>query len=107
MKHTEEWKRGDTAQRRWGQLLAGGRNGRCVLPAYAFEDVLGSGQTKAPVMLAPEGILITPDCLSMSRIGSPTSALPARDNYRGKYDARRRVLLGLPILILTAFLLCR
>jgi len=63
MKHTDEWARGDTAQRRFAEILRGYR--LCVLPTYAFEDV--TPETKAPVMLAPQqdSILVTPDLLAL------------------------------------------
>lgn len=62
MKNSREWKQGDTAQRAWADELA--NRGNCVLPAYAFDDVVR--ETKAPVMLIPEGLLVTPDVLCMS-----------------------------------------
>lgn len=59
MKHTDEWSRGDTAQRRWADLMV--QRGHAVLPVHAFDDVVPD--TKAPVMLVPEGIRVTPDVL--------------------------------------------
>lgn len=62
MKHSREWKQGDTAQQAWAEELR--KRGKCALPTYAFEDV--APETKAPVMLVPAGVLVTPDVLCMS-----------------------------------------
>lgn len=59
-KDSDEWIRGDTAQRQWADTLRD--RGNAVLPAYAFDDV--TPETKAPVMLVPCGVRITPDVLS-------------------------------------------
>ena len=57
---SDEWQRGDTAQRQWAEVLRD--RGNSVLPTYAFNDV--TPETKAPVMLVPDGLRITPDVLS-------------------------------------------
>lgn len=62
MKHSREWRQGDTAQQAWAEELR--KRGKCALPTYAFEDV--APETKAPVMLVPAGVLVTPDVLCMS-----------------------------------------
>lgn len=65
VKKSPEWARGDTAQRQWADVLT--ERGSCALPTYAFEDV--TKETKAPVMLIPGGLLVTPDVLCMSGSG--------------------------------------
>lgn len=68
MLHTPEWAQGDTAQQRWAEKMR--ERGLCVLPTYAFEDV--DKATKAPVMLVPGGIRVTPDLLLLGgRIPEP------------------------------------
>ena len=63
MLHSPEWKQGDTAQQRWAEKMRA--RGLCVLPTYAFEDV--TKETKAPVMLIPDRVLVTPDMLTLGR----------------------------------------
>jgi hypothetical protein len=59
---TPEYQFGDTAQRKWGEHLR--ELGRSVMPAYAFKEM--TAETKSPVLLIPQGLLVTPDLLSFS-----------------------------------------
>jgi hypothetical protein len=58
---TREWKMGDGAQKRWAEAQA--RRGRIVLPVYGFEDNVP--ETKAPMLIANDGLLVAPDLLLM------------------------------------------
>lgn len=60
MKDSREWLQGNSAQQAWADVLR--HRGNAVVPTYAFEDV--APETKAPVMLVPNGVRVLPDLLN-------------------------------------------
>lgn len=65
LRASPEFALGDRTQRGWADELA--RCGRAALPTYAFDSVVA--ETKAPMMVVPAGLIITPDVLTFRRGG--------------------------------------
>ena len=59
---TEEWLRGDNAQKQWAAFVA--QPGRLVLPAYGFSGI--DGESKAPLLLTADGLRVSPDMLVLA-----------------------------------------
>lgn len=58
---SREWLLGDGAQRQWAERMA--RGGNVVLPTYCMSD--DKAQTKAPMLLTGDKLLVAPDMLIM------------------------------------------
>lgn len=65
LRDTAEFAFGDRTQRAWADELA--RAGRSVLPTHAFDEVVP--ETRAPMMVSPRGLLVTPDVLTFNPKG--------------------------------------
>jgi hypothetical protein len=80
-----EWIMGDTAQKRWAQIVA--RSGKVVLPTYGMKDVAAS--SKAPLLFTRNGLRVAPDMLLMQVVDGKSISRWHEVKAKGKPTWRR------------------